>query len=83
LRRKIMKLLHRLVLLAIILIFSVPALAAQEIGSVSEVLGDVDILRGGKLPAETAKVGAKVAQGDVIRTNPAARSSSILRMIPP
>jgi hypothetical protein len=63
-----MKLLHQLVLLAIILIFSVPAIAAQEIGSVSEVLGDVDILRGGKLPAEIAKVGAKVAQGDVIRT---------------
>ena len=64
-----MKLLHRLIcVMAISLLVTVPALAAQEIGSVSEVLGDVDILRGGKLPAETAKVGAKVAQGDVIRT---------------
>ncbi len=49
-------------------VISVPAFAAQEIGSVSEVTGGVDILRGGKLPAEPAKVGEKVAQGDVIRT---------------
>ncbi len=64
-----MKLLHRLVcLMAMSLLVTVPALAAQEIGSVSEVIGGVDILRGGKLPAEPAKVGVKVAQGDVIRT---------------
>ena len=64
-----MKLLHRIVcLLAISLLISVPALAAQEIGSVSEVTGGVDILRGGKLPAEPAKVGEKVTRGDVIRT---------------
>jgi hypothetical protein len=44
------------------------AFAAQEIGGISEVLGGVDILRGGKLPAESAKVGDKVSQGDIIRT---------------
>jgi hypothetical protein len=44
------------------------AFAAQEIGGVSEVMGGVDILRGGKLPAESAKVGDKVSQGDIIRT---------------
>ena len=42
--------------------------AAQEIGSISEVTGGVDILRAGKLPAEPAKVGEKIAQGDIIRT---------------
>jgi hypothetical protein len=42
--------------------------AAQEIGNISEVTGGVDILRAGKLPAEPAKVGEKIAQGDIIRT---------------
>jgi hypothetical protein len=64
-----MKLLHRIVCLMVIsLLISLPALAAQEIGSVAEVTGGVDIMRGGKLPAEPAKVGEKVVQGDVIRT---------------
>ncbi len=42
--------------------------AAPEVGGISEVIGGVDILKGGKLPAEPAKVGDKVNQGDVIRT---------------
>ena len=64
-----MKFLQRMVcLLGISLLFSAPVFAAQEIGSVSEVIGGVDILKGGKLPAEPAKVGEKVAQGDIIRT---------------
>lgn len=64
-----MKFLHRMVcLLSLSLLFSAPVFAAQEIGSVSEVTGSADILRGGKLPAEPAKVGEKVAQGDIIRT---------------
>ena len=42
--------------------------AAQEVGGISEVIGGVDILKGGKLPAEPAKVGDKINQGDVIRT---------------
>jgi len=64
-----MKFLHRIVcLLSLSLLISAPVFAAQEIGSVSEVTGGVDILRGGKLPAEPAKVGEKVSQGDIIRT---------------
>lgn len=42
--------------------------AAQEVGGVSEVLGRVDILREGKLPALPAEVGGKIYQGDIIRT---------------
>ena len=64
-----MKLLHRMVCLVVIsLLINGPLYAAQDIGSVSEVTGGVDILRSGKLPAEPAKVGDKVAQGDIIRT---------------
>lgn len=44
------------------------AFAAQEVGGIAEVVGGVDILKGGKLPAEPAKVGDKIHQGDVIRT---------------
>lgn len=43
-------------------------LAAQDIGSIAEVIGGADILRGGKLPAIPAKEGDRVAKGDVIRT---------------
>ena len=64
-----MKLLYRMFCLVVIsLLFNVPLFAAQDIGSVSEVTGGVDILRSGKLPAEPAKVGDKVAQGDIVRT---------------
>jgi hypothetical protein len=64
-----MKLLHRMVCLMVISLLSIaPLYGAQDIGSVAEVTGGVDILRGGKLPAEPAKVGAKVAQGDIVRT---------------
>jgi hypothetical protein len=64
-----MKLLVRIMfLLMFSLLLSPLAFAAQEIGGISEVAGSVDILRGGKLPAEPAKVGDKVLQGDIIRT---------------
>jgi hypothetical protein len=67
--KKPMKLLYRMLCLIVLtLLVALPALAGQEIGSVAEVTGGVDILRGGKLPAEAAKVGEKVAQGDIIRT---------------
>jgi hypothetical protein len=68
-RRKYMKLLHRMICLVVISLLTIaPLYAAQDIGSVAEVTGGVDILRGGKLPAEPAKVGAKIAQGDIVRT---------------
>jgi hypothetical protein len=64
-----MRLLTRIFSLSLlILLLSLPAFPAQEIGGIAEVTGGVDILRGGKLPAEPAKVGDKVTQGDVIRT---------------
>jgi hypothetical protein len=55
-------------LLGLLVLLSAPVFAGQEIGGISEVIGGVDILRGGKLPAEPAKAGDKVSQGDVIRT---------------
>jgi hypothetical protein len=42
--------------------------AAPEIGGITEVMGGVEILKGGKLPAESARMGDKVNQGDIIRT---------------
>jgi hypothetical protein len=51
-----------------------PVVAAQEGGGISEVMGGVDILKGGKLPAEPVKVGDKVNQGDVIRTKTGAKT---------
>lgn len=50
------------------LLLASQAFAAPEIGGITEVIGGVDILRGGKLPAESAKMGDKINQGDVIRT---------------
>ncbi len=41
---------------------------AQEVGQVAEVIGGVDILKGGKLPATPVKVGDSISQGDIIRT---------------
>jgi hypothetical protein len=45
-----------------------PVAAAQEVGKVAEVIGGVDILKGGKLPATPAQVGDSISQGDIIRT---------------
>ncbi len=64
-----MQLLLRIIFPLLFSLLLIPqAFAAQEIGGISEVTGAVDILRGGKLPAEPAKVGDKVTQGDIIRT---------------
>lgn len=64
-----MKPLCQIICLVLINLLLIPqAFAAQPIGDVSEVTGGVDILRGGKLPAEPAKLGDKIVQGDVIRT---------------
>jgi hypothetical protein len=64
-----MKLLVQIIFLAVLSLGLSPvSFAAQEIGSISEVTGGVDILKGGKLPAVAAKVGDKISQGDVIRT---------------
>jgi hypothetical protein len=58
-----MKLRHYFLLMLFLLLMSPQAFAGQEIGGISDVIGGVDILREGKLPAETAKVGDKVSQG--------------------
>ncbi len=64
-----MQLLLRIVFPLLFSLLLIPQVfAAQEVGGISEVIGGVDILRGGKLPAEPAKVGDKITQGDIIRT---------------
>ena len=78
-----MKFLQRMVcLLGVSLLFSASVFAAQEIGSVSEVIGGVDILKGGKLPAEPAKVGEKAPRGILFGPNREVRFRLISRMIP-
>ena len=57
-----------LILLLVSLLTAGPVAGAQEVGKVAEVVGGVDILKGGKLPAVPAKVGDAVFQGDIIRT---------------
>jgi hypothetical protein len=69
-----MKLRHSFLLMLLLLLMSPQAFAGQEIGGISDVVGGVDVLRGGKLPAETAKVGDKVSQGDIIRTKSGAKA---------
>lgn len=53
--------------LVLLLAVALPAVA-QDIGSIVEVVGGVDVLRSGKLPAIPARTGDKVAKGDIIRT---------------
>jgi hypothetical protein len=63
--RKVFCGLIALLLLALIL----PAgLHAAVVGRFSLIIGQVDLLKGGKLPAESAKMQGGVEPGDVIRT---------------
>jgi|GEM_PF-1273805 len=57
-----------LILLLVGLLTAGPVAGAQEVGKVAEVIGGVDILKGGRLPAQPAKVGDAISQGDIIRT---------------
>lgn len=50
-----------------------PALAGS-IGEIVAVSGQVDLLKGGQLPAETARIGTPVAVGDFVRTKSNARA---------
>ncbi len=50
------------------LLLTGPVAAAQEVGKIAEVVGGVDLLKAGKLPATPAKVGDIISQGDIIRT---------------
>jgi hypothetical protein len=54
-----------------------PAAAqAAVVGRLTEVQGRVDLLKGGKLPATPAQLGAQLETGDVLRTNPYPRPRS-------
>jgi hypothetical protein len=53
----------------LVLIMVIPGLAAAAVvGRFTEVTGQVDVLKQGKLPAAAAKVGDGLEPGDVIRT---------------
>ncbi len=53
--------------MALMLIFSTVA-GAEVVGRLTQVDGQVDLLKGGKLPAVALKAGDTVEPGDVIRT---------------
>jgi hypothetical protein len=56
-----------LVILALQVGLLTPA-QAEVVGSITQVEGRVDVLKGGKLPANPAKLQDKVESGDVLRT---------------
>jgi hypothetical protein len=54
--------------IVLILVLAIPSLvSAAVVGKLTQVQGRVDVLRGGKLPAITVKVGDSVESGDVLR----------------
>jgi hypothetical protein len=59
---------------------------ASEVGAFTSVEGTVSVLRAGKLPAEDAKVGSPVYEGDAVRTKRESRAEismkdgSVLKM---
>lgn len=59
------------VLLGCLALLLLPLAAFAAIGSLVSVSGQVSILRGGQLPAVTAKVGTEVNVGDFVRTKSA------------
>ena len=69
---------HKIRLLVIILILTalaVPLTAhAAVVGRFSLIVGQVDLLKGGKLPAISAKMQAGVEPGDIIRTKSRAKA---------
>lgn len=48
--------------------FLAPAAGAEEVGSFTQVIQTVDLSKGGKPPAQPAKVGEKVALKDMVET---------------
>jgi hypothetical protein len=70
-QRKVFGGLIALLLLALILPAS---LHAAVVGRFSLVTGQVDLLKGGKLPAESAKMEGGVEPGDIIRTKSRAKA---------
>lgn len=54
-----------------------PVKAAEPVGRFSQVVGVVDVLRGGAMPAIPVKVGDPVFEKDVIRTKSNARAEII------
>ncbi len=69
---------HKIRLLVIILILTALALPltahAAVVGRFSLIVGQVDLLKGGKLPAESAKLQGGVEPGDIIRTKTKAKA---------
>ncbi len=70
-RRKVFCGLIALLLLALILPAS---LHAAVVGRFSLIIGQVDLLKGGKLPAVSAKMQGAVEPGDIIRTKTRAKA---------
>jgi hypothetical protein len=66
----------RLVVVMFILVALAAPLSAQAsvVGRFSLITGEVDLLKGGKLPAVTAKVQDGVEPGDIIRTKSKAKA---------
>jgi hypothetical protein len=54
--------------LIMILVPAMAAIAADPVAELTAMTGRVDILRGGQLPSEKAKVGSQLLVGDFIRT---------------
>ena len=84
-RRKI----QLLVILLTLMAFAIPMAAhASAVGRFTLVRGEVDVLKGGKIPALPAKLQDGVEPGDVIRTKAGARAqltmidASILTVAP-
>jgi hypothetical protein len=72
---------YLLVVIAIVTLLGVFALSAHAaiVGRFSLIIGEVDLLKGGKLPAVTAKTEGGVEPGDIIRTK--ARAKAQLTMV--
>ncbi|WP_243372536.1 FecR family protein [Geotalea sp. SG265] len=61
-------LLQAILLLALFCVGTTPAMAAEEIASFKVVSGTVEVLRNGKLPAVSVKIGDSLGEGDFVRT---------------
>ena len=67
--------LFRLLVAALALVMALAAVAAADaVGHLTMATGQVDLLKGGKLPAVALKVNDKVSPGDIIRTKSMSRA---------
>jgi hypothetical protein len=55
-------------------LITAPIAGAEEVGSFTEIIKSVDLSKGGKLPAQQAKVGEKVAIKDLVETRAESRA---------